>query len=264
MNLEVRHVGFQYGARPILKNVSFSEEYGHLLCVLGPNGVGKSTLFRCVLGLIKNFQGEILINGADNKKLDAIQLAREIAYVPQSHHSAFSYTVLDIALMGTAARMGKRFFPGAKETERAMEALKSLGILHLRDRVYSHISGGEAQLVLLARAIAQQAKILILDEPTASLDYGNQIRVMEKIKELSEQGYLIVQSTHNPQLAFLYADSVLVLMKGSVEATGPPERVLSEEMLWKLYGVPVRLFQFQNLRVCIPAKKDEYKNVGII
>lgn len=256
MNIEARHVGFQYGNRSVLRDVSFAENAGHLLCVLGPNGVGKSTLFRCILGLIKNFQGEIFINGTDNKKLSANKLAQEIAYVPQTHHLEFSYTVLDMVLMGTTARMGKRFFPGGNETELAMDALKSLGILHLRDRAYSNVSGGEAQLVLIARAIAQRAKILILDEPTANLDYGNQIRVMEKIRGLSERGYLIVQSTHSPQLAFLYADSVLVLMRGSVEATGPTKKVLNEEMLQKIYGVPVRILSFQNLQVCIPAEKE--------
>ncbi len=256
MSVDVQNVSFSYGLWQVLKNVSFSVSSGELLCVLGPNGVGKSTLFRCMLGLLKNYHGTILIDGEDNKILKTEKLAQKIAYIPQSHSSVFPYTVLDMVLMGTTAKLGKHVLPGQKQQGLALEALNRLGIFHLAERSYTQISGGEAQLVLIARAIAQQAKILVMDEPTANLDYGNQIRVMEETKKLTQHGYTIIQSTHNPEQAFLYADKVLVMMNGTVAQTGTPKDVLSEDLLFKLYGVHIQLYDLcsGNVRVCVPVQ----------
>ncbi len=265
MSLEVRDVSFRYGQHCVLSHVSFSAPSGTLLCVLGPNGVGKSTLFRCILGLLRDYTGSIQIDSLDSKDVKPELLARKIAYVPQSHAAVFPYTVHDMVLMGTTAALGPHALPGSEQNELATEALERLGISHLARRPFTQVSGGEAQLTLIARAIAQQAKILVMDEPTASLDYGNQIRVMEEIRKLVQSGYTVIQSTHNPEHAFLYADQVLVLLSGSAVEIGKPADILSEEMLFQIYGIHVSLYELSGgVRVCVPNRTGGDSFVGTV
>lgn len=254
MRIEVNNLFFSYSAGHVLSGVSFTAEEGNLLCVLGTNGTGKSTLFRCILGLLKGYEGEVLIDGISTKTFSAKQLAERISYIPQSHKTAFAFSVLDMVVMGTTIQLQAFANPGTKQKVIAEEALSMVGIAHLAKRKFSRISGGEQQLVLIARAIAQQARIIIMDEPCANLDYGNQIKVMRTIKHLSRQGYLIVQSTHNPEHAFLFADEVLVMANGKTRAKGIPAKVLTEEMLYELYGIQVNLYEIKQrqLKFCIP------------
>jgi iron complex transport system ATP-binding protein len=237
--LEVRNLSFAYGAQEVLRDVSFTLEQGELLAMLGPNGAGKSTLFRCVLGFERNYAGEVLLNGAGIKTKSPAELARHIAYVPQTHYPSFNYSALDMALMGTASQGKEWSLPGAAQREAAEEALERMAISHLRERGFRSLSGGEQQLVLIARALAQKARLLVMDEPTANLDYGNQIRLLFQIKALSRQGYSIILSTHNPDHAFLFADRVLALHNHRVAASGPPGEVLSAGLIETLYGVRV-------------------------
>lgn len=255
MSLEVKDLSFSYKCWKVLDDVSFKVEYGNLVCVLGKNGAGKSTLFRCILGLLPGFSGDVLVCGSSIKSLKAHELARTIAYIPQIHHPSFSYSVLDMVLMGTTSQLKSFASPGKAQYDAALDALELMNISHLSGRNYAHISGGEQQLVLIARVIAQKAKILIMDEPCSNLDYGNQIMLMQEIKKLSKQGYLIVQSTHNPEQALLFADQVMVLVNRKVERFGPPDDVLDEELLSRVYGINVKLHQINdsNTRVCIPA-----------
>ena len=181
MSLCVNNLSFSYGPRQVLRNVSFQAQRGEVLSVLGPNGAGKSTLFRCMLGLLTPTSGGTQIDGRDVAHMGASQLSRAIAYIPQSHNPVFNFSVLDMVLMGTTAQLGRFSAPGATQRAQAEEALAQLGIAHLRDRGYCRISGGERQLVLIARAMAQQARILVMDEPSASLDFGNRLRVMETV-----------------------------------------------------------------------------------
>ena len=183
MSLEVRNLSFSYGSHRVLQNVSFRAREGELLAVLGPNGVGKSTMFHLLLGLEKSRFGTLWIDGEPVDSASAL-LARQIAYVPQSHYPSFNYSVTDMVLMGTTVQVHGFASPGLKQMAQAEDAMEQMGITHLRDRGYLQISGGERQLVLVARALAQQAKILILDEPTANLDYGNQLRVLSRIKRV--------------------------------------------------------------------------------
>lgn len=255
MSLEIRDLRFSYGEREVLKGLSFSAEYGELLSVLGPNGVGKSTLFRCILGLLKPQSGQCLIDGKSTAGFSAKELAAHIAYIPQSHYPTFNYSVMDMVLMGTTAQVNAMSVPGKRQVTLAKEALERLGISELADRGYTNISGGERQLVLIARAIAQQAKILIMDEPSANLDYGNRTRVMRTVKNLAAEGYAIIQSTHDPDQAFLYSHKVLAVQDGKVLAWGKPEDTINSTLISTLYGVDVEVCSLREdkIRVCVPA-----------
>lgn len=254
MSLEVRDLRFSYGEHEVLKGLSFTAEYGELLSVLGPNGVGKSTLFRCILGLLKPQSGQCLIDGESTAGLSAKDLASRIAYIPQSHYPTFNFSVMDMVLMGTTAQVNALSVPGKKQVKLAKEALKKLGISHLARRGYTNISGGERQLVLIARAIAQQARILIMDEPSANLDYGNRTRVMQTVRSLARDGYTIIQSTHDPDQAFLYSDKVLAIQGGQILAHGSPQETITSELISKLYGVEVEVCSLKDdrMRVCVP------------
>jgi iron complex transport system ATP-binding protein len=224
--------------------------------VLGPNGAGKSTLFRCILRFLKNYHGRISIDDADIRSFSRREMAKRIAYIPQSSNPAFNYTVLDIALMGLTHEVNLLSSPGKEHVLRAEQAIESLGIGNLRDRGFSELSGGERQLALIARALVQRSNILIMDEPTANLDYGNQCRVMKKIAELASQGYIVILSTHNPEHAFLYVDRAIMLDDGCLIADGAPDTVLTEQLIRKVYGVDVLLHVIdaggKRSKVCVP------------
>ncbi|MEG1500783.1 MAG: ABC transporter ATP-binding protein [Clostridiales bacterium] len=257
VSIQIENISFAYGNHQVLRDISFSALPGDLLCVLGPNGVGKSTLFRCMLGLQNGYYGgKIQVDGENIQDLSATDLAKKIAYIPQYHTPAFHYTVFNTVLMGTTPLFGRLSSPGKEHEKAVMEALDQFGIAHLRDRSCIQISGGERQLTLLARAIVQQAKILVLDEPTANLDYGNQIRVMREICKLAEKGYSIIISTHNPEHALLYANQVLVLLDGGVLRFGKPNEVVTSDLLRQIYRVDVSLEEIksntQTVRVCVP------------
>lgn len=257
--MKVENLCFSYGEHEVLKDVSFGAEYGQFLSVLGPNGVGKSTLFRCMLGLLNPSSGGTVIDGKPIAEMSASQLAQHIAYIPQSHNPIFNFTVYDMVLMGTTSQTGSFASPGKRQMKLAKAALNKLGIFHLKDRGYANISGGERQLVLIARAIAQQARVLVMDEPSANLDFGNRIRVMQTVRRLTEEGYCVIQSTHDPDQAYLYSDKILALYGGRVLAFGSPSETMNEELISTLYGVDVEVCSMRDdaVRVCVP------KNINI-
>ncbi len=252
--LEVRNVSFSYGEHQVLNDVSFKVDAGKLVSVLGPNGVGKSTLFRCMLGLLKTYDGSITVDGKETRNMGARELAHHVAYVPQSHYPAFNYTVLDMVLMGTSSRTSPFSPPRGKEITAAMEALERMGMAEFAHRDYTHISGGERQMVLIARALAQHAKVLMMDEPTANLDYGNQMRVMEQVRKLTGEGYTILQSTHNPDQAYLFSHQILAVQNGQIIADGSPNEVMDADLIRALYGINVNVESFcdDKFRVCVP------------
>ena len=255
VKLECRSVSFTYGQRPILRDVSFDLKGGEFLSVLGPNGVGKSTLFRCILGRLKDFSGEILSEGTDVRALSRREAARRIAYIPQIHQPTFEFSVLDTVLMGTTRQLASPFSqPKKEQTDAALAALERLGIASLKDRSFAQLSGGEQQLVLVARALSPRSDVLIMDEPTSALDYGNQLRILRLVRELADEGYAVLLSTHNPQHALTYATRILALSGGQVAALGTPDEALTPELVKTLYGVDAVFEQTEYGRVIAPKK----------
>lgn len=254
MNLKVEHIDFSFGKRQILKDISFETNAGEFLSILGPNGVGKSTLFRCILNLLHPDAGTITVDGQRVEQLTAQEIAQHIAYIPQFHNPTFNYSVLDMVLMGTASQLRTLESPGNTQLKLAQEALARMKIEHLAEHSYGFCSGGEKQLCLIARAIAQQAKILVMDEPSASLDFGNRIRVMETVRNLVADGYTVVQTTHDPEQAFMYSDKILALHDGRVLALGTPQEVMKPDLMSKLYEIDVEVHSLHNdaIRVCVP------------
>lgn len=257
MSISVKDLSFSYGKHAVLKNISFELPDATLVSVLGANGAGKSTLFKCILGLNPHYTGEIVVNGKNLKDLNIRQRAREIAYIPQSHASIYDYNVLDVVIMSTGNDLGMFGTPRAEHVERAYAALKRVGIEHLADRPYTQTSGGEQQLALIARAIAQDARTVIMDEPTSALDYGNTVRVLSTVKQLAKEGLSIVQSTHQPDHAFLYSDLTLVLKDGRVYAYDIPKDVISEQLVSDIYSVEVAVESLfgDKVRVCVPIQE---------
>lgn len=253
--MTVDDLRFSYGDHEVLRGVSFAAELGQFISVLGPNGVGKSTLFRCMLGLLEPTGGTVTIDGRNIATMTAAELSRSVAYIPQSHNPAFNFSVFDMVLMGTTSQLSRFAAPGKAQIALAEAALERMGITHLRDRGCSNISGGERQLVLIARAIAQQAKILVMDEPSANLDFGNKLRVMKTVKGLTDDGYTVIQSTHDPDQAYLYSDKILALYDGKVLAWGTPRDTISNSLISTLYGVDVEVCSMRDdvVRVCVPA-----------
>lgn len=237
--LELNDLAFGYGARTIGSGVTLTLQPGEVLALLGPNGAGKTTLFKTILGLLALQQGQVLFDGVPLDTLTRTERAKRIAYVPQAHAALFPFSVHDVVLMGRAAQVPPSSAPGKQDRKVTMAALERLGMAHLSDRPYTEISGGERQMVLIARALAQQPKVLVMDEPTASLDYGNQMRVLSHVRQLAKEGMAIVLSTHNPDHVFMVADRVALLHDGALVASGHPADVLTPQKIRQLYDIDV-------------------------
>jgi iron complex transport system ATP-binding protein len=249
--LDVQDLAYGFGARRVGEGVTFKLRPGETLAVLGGNGAGKTTLFRTLLGLLPAQQGRVAIDGLSVSALGPSDRARRLAYVPQQHVPAFGFSVRESVLMGRAARLSTFARPGPADEAAASEALARLGIAALAARPVTELSGGERQLVLVARALAQQAPVLILDEPTASLDFGNRARVLAEIDRLRGSGLTIVFSTHEPDHALAHADRALLLADGRTLALDVVERALTAENVERLYRVPVRTAAAGTRRVFI-------------
>ncbi len=230
--LVIGHAGTALGAP-----LSVSIRAGEVLCLLGPNGCGKTTLFRTLLGLLPKLGGEVVLQGAPLHRHDRASRARHMAYVPQAAPLPFAWRVREIVAMGRAAHLGLLASPGAKDEAIADDCLRELGLQALADRSVTTLSGGERQLVLVARALAQRAPLLVMDEPTASLDFGNQLRILDTVRQLAERGIGVLLSTHQPQHAVQVADHIALMANGSLQALGPAREVASAERLAALYGV---------------------------
>ena len=234
-------LGFGYPGKAVGRGVNLDVNAGEVVCLLGPNGSGKTTLFKTLLGLLPA-QGGVVMIGAD--RLDSLsrsEIARRIAYVPQAHAAQFPYRVIDMVVMGRTAHLGMFAAPSERDRAKARAALGLLGIGDLAETPYTRISGGQRQLALIARALAQDAQLIVMDEPTASLDFGNQVRVLGQVKQLASRGLGVVLSTHDPDHAFATATRVLLLHDGGLIADGPPEAVLTRDRLRIVYGVEVSI-----------------------
>lgn len=247
-------------AHPVLQNINFSVEAGEVLCILGPNGAGKSTLFKSMLRLIPMLGGALMIDGEDTKDWPRNRLAQTIGYIPQATSPPFAYSVSDIILMGRTAYLGMFASPRKEDIDIAEEVVDKLNISKLLDKRYTELSGGEKQLVLIARALVQQPQILVMDEPTAALDFGNQQLVLRQISLLSQQGLGIIMASHFPDHAFLYSHKALLLKDGGIYSIGNPGDVITEESLCDLYSVSTRIINTgvysktaqAEVKVCVP------------
>ncbi len=263
MSIEVKNLSFSYGDHPVLHDISFSVGKGEFLSILGPNGVGKSTLFRCVLGLLSGYSGQVLVDGIDAREFTVREAARHIAYIPQTSRPIFNYSVFDIVLMGRTSNLSPFRSPGKEDKEKCQWALDKVGITRLSERCYHRLSGGEQQLALIARALVQDAPCLMLDEPTANLDFGNQLLVLEQARALAREGYTVIQTTHHPEQSYMFSDRILAIQHGRVLTEGSPEHVLTQKTMFDLYGVDVDVVSLyeDKARICIPVKlsKEEAK-----
>ena len=252
--LTVESLAFGFPGRTVGRDVSFALGAGEVLCVLGPNGGGKTTLFRTLLGLLAPHAGTITLGAAALQGLSRGEIARRAGYVPQGHIGYFAFTVREFVLMGRTAHLGVFSTPAKHDRQVAEGALASLDIAHLADKPVTEISGGERQLALLARALAQEPKLLVLDEPTAGLDFGNQVRVLQRISALAASGISILFSSHDPDHAFLCARRALLLAEGRVLEIGAPRAVIRADTLQRMYGVSVQVMPLPGgAHTCLPS-----------
>ena len=243
--IEVSNLSCGYGSKEILNKVTFSIQKGTVLSILGANGSGKSTLLKAIVGLLP-YKGKITIDGNDTKSLSRKQKASLVAYVPQSTNIPFDFNVLEIVLMGRFHSSSSNLSYSKKDKDEANEALKEVGIENFKDRIFRNLSGGEKQLVLIARALAQKSKIIIMDEPVTGLDLGNQMRLLDLVSTLAKDGKTVIQTTHYPDHALRVSTQVLWLDKGEILAVGSPNEVINTQRIFDVYNVESKLIRHKD------------------
>ncbi|MDD2852382.1 MAG: ABC transporter ATP-binding protein [Desulfuromonadaceae bacterium] len=247
----VENLTFQHphATAPVVEDVTFRLEQGRLAVLLGPNGSGKTTLFKCIAGLWKASAGKVRLDGTELLALNYRQRATLLAVVPQDHTPPFPFSVTEAVLMGRAPHIGLYAAPSSVDMEAVKEALEAVGISHLADCPYTRISGGERQMTLIARAIVQDAPIMLLDEPTSHLDFRNQHKVLEMVRRIgTDRGLTVLMTLHDPNLAAVFADQMIVLKNGHIVADGQPDIVLNEQTLGLLYDVSVGFVENEGRR----------------
>lgn len=235
--LQLHDLGTGYRQRLVCGGIQFTLPARSVTCLLGANGCGKTTLLKTILGNLPPLRGSITIAGRPQTSYSRAELARCLSCVPQSQSSGFAFTVEEVVLMGRTAHLPWYRTPQKSDRAIALQCLQTLDAAHLLQRNFNQLSGGERQLVLIARALAQQPQILIMDEPTASLDFGNQIRILEQIQALRTQGLAILMTTHQPEHARQVADHIVLLHQGKMRAQGPGAEILSARHLGAIYGL---------------------------
>ena len=223
--------------KTVLENISFEINKGEVLCILGANGAGKTTLFRSILGFEQLLAGKMKIDGSDIHGMSRQELAKRIAYVPQQHIPPFPYSVYEVVLMGRCAHVQGFSVPSENDEKEAMKALEWLGLEEMKTEVYTRLSGGERQLVLIARALAQDADYILMDEPAANHDFGNQLKLLKTINALAEAGKGVCFTSHNPDHAFLIKTRVLALEGKNSWEIGQAEDVITPKLLSVMYGI---------------------------
>lgn len=253
MILAATDLGFAYPgrARSVFSGVSLDVAAGEVVCVLGPNGVGKSTLLRSLAGLSAPSSGSVRLEGQPIASLSRAAIARLLALVPQSYETVFAFSVRTVVEMGRAPHLGLFDAPGDEAARMTREALATLGIPHLIDAAYSEISGGERQLVQIARVLVQAPKLMILDEPTAHLDFANQARFLALMRRLAANGLAVIFTTHAPDHAYALADRTLVMSPDHPPVLGQTAEILTEAVLSRAYGVPIRLIRADGHVACV-------------
>ena len=247
--LEVRDLTFSYEgfSTPVFRDISFSVSPGDIFVILGANGAGKSTLLNCMTGILTQYRGEILLHGRPLRQIPIRERALMMGYVPQVAVPTFNYTVRDYVVMGRAPHIGLLGTPSEEEYARADAAIREMGIEKLSSKLVTRISGGERQQVQIARVLTQGANLIILDEPTNHLDFGNQLKILDIIKSLSEQGLAIILTTHMPDHAILLDRRIGILDHTGHMTAGALRDVLTESALKQLYDTDLRLLHIDEL-----------------
>jgi iron complex transport system ATP-binding protein len=259
MNLEISHLSCGYSpGHAVVEDINFTLTSGEICAILGQNGVGKSTLFKTILNLLKPIMGKITINGEDTRSFPPRRMAAVAAYVAQNHTPSFPYLTEEIVMLGRMGKMGVFGQPGRKDREIVDGVLAQLGLEPFRHKPYTEISGGERQMVLLARALVQEPQLLILDEPTAHLDYGNKVRVMETIQRLSARGICVIFTSHDPEYALLLDVKTLLLCRDPPALFGSAAHVVTEKNLKRAYQADIRVVEIidegRPKRICLPVR----------
>ena len=251
--LSVSGLSFSYngGVGDALRDLTLGIPGGAVTAILGPNGSGKTTLLRLLLGVLRPRQGIIQVAGQPQDSYSRRELSQLVGLVPQDEHIPFDFSILEYVLLGRAPYLGPLATPAEEDTHLALEALRAVGLEGMQGRPLPNLSGGERQLAVLARALAQQPRILLMDEPTAHLDLGNQARLLEIVRDLAEGGTTVVLTTHDPNLAASVAATAILMRSGQVLDTGPVASVLTAENLSATYDVPVRVLVVDGRRVVL-------------
>ncbi|HNZ58930.1 MAG TPA: ABC transporter ATP-binding protein [Syntrophorhabdaceae bacterium] len=254
-HISIKNIYFSYEnkKKTVLNGINLDIARGEIVTLLGPNGCGKSTLIKLMLGLLRPEKGDVCIGGIDISCLDSKTISRTIAYVPQIHRSYFPYSVLDIVLMGRIPYKTFFYRYTKEDMSIANDAMERLSIVHLAERPYTELSGGERQLTIVARAITQGAKTLIMDEPATGLDYGNQLRLLEEMIRLSQEGYTFIKSTHSPEHALWIADRAVMIKNGTIMADGRCDLIINSENMFELYNAKVKVMWVNDaFQICVP------------
>jgi iron complex transport system ATP-binding protein len=257
MTLEIKNAVLGYRNKAVLRDVNMLMETGHTVCLIGKNGSGKTTLFKSLLGILPVLEGEILLNGQDVGQWRPRDYARVVACVPQARTLPFPFTAFDVVLFGRTAHLSPFASPGRRDRLIAEECLERLQICHLRDRIFMQLSGGEQQMVIVARALAQQPLFLIMDEPASSLDFGNQIKLITQVNRLKDDSLGILMATHSPDHAFMCHADVMVVHGGKIWEPGYCNRIITEQVLKEIYGADVCVCSVkgksdETIRTCVP------------
>jgi len=260
--IAVHDLAFSYTnsmADAIFRDVAFSVGAGDVLCLLGPNGTGKSTLLKCLGNVLQGWRGVILLDGSDISAMRPSDVAKGIGYVPQNQAPGFPFLVRDIVIMGRAPHLNVFSSPAGRDREIACRAMETVGILNLAERPCTTLSGGEWQLTLIARALAQEPRVMMLDEPTSHLDMGNQIRILRVVKALGQSGLGVIMASHFPDHAFIAATEAAILNHDRLAQKGTPDEVVTEASLRQTYGVDVKVLyvgEGVGRKACFPTLAD--------
>jgi iron complex transport system ATP-binding protein len=247
MSLEVKDAAFSYrDSEEVFEKLSFTAASTDIFCLLGPNGCGKTTLLKCIAGLLKLKNGDIQLYNHSITLLKRNEIATIVGYIPQEHTPSFAYTVFEVVLMGRTPHLSIFSSPSKKDFAIADKCIERVGISQLRDRRYTELSGGERQMVLIARVLAQEPRIMLLDEPTSHLDFRNQALILRMISRLAEEGLTIIMTSHIPNHAITYASKVALMKNGRFIAIGDPGDVITEGNLKEIYGIEVKIFEIKD------------------
>lgn len=258
--LTIKDLSFHYhNGRPIFKDVNFSLDRGEVFSILGVNGAGKSTLLNCVANLYTPQMGEILVNGESVRKMKLTEIAKKIGYVPQSHNAVYAFSVLEFVVMGRTPNIGILSSPQKKDYQLARKAMEQMHISHLADTPYTEISGGERQQAMIARVLTQEPQYILLDEPTAHLDYGNQFRTVSLVHALAQKGFGVIMTTHMPDFAIILDDKVGILDRTGHLIVGTAKEIMTEDRLSDLYQIEIKTqyIDFADRNICVVCSRKD-------